>query len=136
MKEAGSIIVVVLFVVGLFCIDPVLGIYPYGPERTVVTDVTRTYVDVSGGKESTKSHYMVATDAGVFEIDNSLWLGFFTADELYGKIKAGQSYRFTTKGNKVVGFWCQEYPYIISAVPIESQKETETRSAAKKAATP
>lgn len=36
--------------------------------------VERLYVDFSGTKDSSKSHYMVGTDQGVFEVDNSIWL--------------------------------------------------------------
>ena len=32
----------------------------------------------------------------------------------YAKMKEGKRYRLRTKGNKVVGFFLQEYPYITS----------------------
>jgi hypothetical protein len=65
---------------------------------------------------------MVATDQGVFEIDNGALLGVWNADEMYGRLKEGHTYRITTKGNKVVGYFSQEYPYIISLEDVTGQR--------------
>lgn len=87
-----------------------LGVNGFGPEQHLQITVNRLYVD--GGKES--SHYMVGTDQGVFEIGNFVIpIQIFNADELYSKLEVGKKYNIKTKGNKVVGFLIQEYPYIV-----------------------
>ena len=85
----------------------------FGPTREQLVTVTRCYVDTEGKQ----SHYMVASDHGMFECDNGWLLGVWNADEIYGKLQAGKSYLITTKGNKVVNMFIQEYPYIVSVAP-------------------
>jgi len=108
----GTILLVLLVIcsIPIGC-NAVHGAYGFGPVRTVTATVERTYED--SGKES--SSYMVVTDGGVFEVDNGWLLGLWNADELYGQIKPGRRYEFTTKGNRVLGFWFQSYPYITAA---------------------
>ena len=124
MRTSLVVIVVLLLIAVVFCIPIFLGVNGWGPINYVEATVNRTYVDISGKGENKASHYMVATDNGVFEIDNGIVLGMWNADELYGQLKEGQRYLFTTKGNKVVGFWYQEYPYIIKASPIAAPAHT------------
>ena len=104
----------VLLIAGIFSLSPILGLYPFGPESTEVVTVNRLYVDVSGSKDSTKSSYMVATDKGVFEMNNSLWLWVFNIDEIYGQLEAGKKYEVTVKGNKLVNLLFQVYPHILT----------------------
>lgn len=85
-----------------------LNVAPFGPEITQQVKIERLYVDVSG--ES--SHYMVGTDKGVFEVNNSMWLGIWNADETYSKLQTGNTYTVTTKGEKILDWWIQQYPLI------------------------
>lgn len=85
-----------------------LNVAPFGPEITQQVTIERLYVDVSG--ES--SHYMVGTDKGVFEVNNSMWLGIWNADEAYSKLQTGKTYTITTKGVKLLDWWIQQYPLI------------------------
>lgn len=86
-----------------------LGIGGFGPESIQQVTIQRLYVD--GGKSS---HYMVGTDQGVFEVDN-LYLGaqVFNSDELYSQLEVGKTFTVKLKGNKVINWFVQEYPYII-----------------------
>ena len=106
-----------LFLVGYPIAYVAQGCGSFGPAKTQDVTVQRLYVD-SGSNES-GSHYMVGTDKGVFEVENGWLLGLWNADELYSKMKDGHRYRITTKGNKVVGFFFQEYPYVtaVEALP-------------------
>jgi len=113
MKEMLTVAAVIIIVLILLFIKPILGIFPFGPVSETAVTVQRLYVDYSGSGDSRASHYMVGTDKGVFEIDNSLWNWIWNADELYAKLVAGETYRVKTKGNKVVNFFFQKYPYII-----------------------
>ena len=116
MSNKSSIGVIVLIVVALAAgsVPFFVGIGGFGPTNVVQNvTVTDKKIDVSGNKEDgIESHYMVYTDKGVFEVDNGILLGMWNADEVYAKAVVGKSYTFTTKGNKVVNFFFQEYPYI------------------------
>jgi hypothetical protein len=103
----------ILLIAALCAIEPMMGVYPFGDRATQTVTIQRLYVDVSGTKESTSSHYMVGTDKGTFEVDNSLWLWLWNADELYSKLEQGKSYKIETKGRKVVNFLFQSYPGIV-----------------------
>lgn len=109
IKVLLGLIVIVLISVALS--HPIwLGIFPFGPEGTQRVTIINKYVDVG----QSKSHYMVATDVGVFEVDNSVILGIWNADEIYGRLVVNQSYTIKTKGNKILfAFLFQEYPHII-----------------------
>ena len=86
------------------------GLYPFGPKSSETITVQRLYVD-SGYKSS---HYMVGTDKGVFEMDDSLILGIYNIDELYSELETGKTYEVELKGNKMVTWYCTDYPHIIS----------------------
>ena len=120
MQEEGCVVVLGLGVVVLLAVwffaHPLLGCFPWGPTREVTATVTRLYVDNNGDAGSS---YMVGTDAGVFEVDNSLWLWKWNADHRYSQLKEGQKYRLTVKGNEVVGFLFQSYGGIIAVEPAE-----------------
>lgn len=116
----GIFLFVCLIVGGLLLINPIMGIYPFGPIATNTVTVTRLYIDVSGGDKSTSSHYMVGTDKGVYEVDNSLWLWLWNADEIYAQLKQGETYRVTAKGNKLVNMLFQDYPGIISVQLVDT----------------
>jgi len=95
------------------------GIFPFGPYREVkAATINRLYVDIGTVGDITKSSYMVGTDKGVFEIDNSIFMGIYNADELYSSIRVGKTYDLTTKGNKVLGWFFQEYPFIINIAEV------------------
>ena len=115
-KIIGWIIgVFILLVVCAIGFNLLLGIGAWGPKKTEVATVTRLYVDISGSGDSRKSHYMIGTDKGVFEVNNSLLLWIWNADEIYAKLLDGKTYTFTTKGNKWACWFIQEYPYVINA---------------------
>lgn len=114
-----AILAIVVFLIGTLLVYPVLGMFPFGPEKTVTAKVERLYVDYSGGKNSSSSHYMVGTDQGVFECDNSLWLWIWDADERYSSMKQGETYRLRVKGKKVLNMLFQEYPGIVSVEKAE-----------------
>jgi hypothetical protein len=101
-----------------FTIDFILGVDGFGPTNVTETKVVRLYVD----RGSHSSHYMIGTEAGVFEVQNRLILGIYNADEIYSKIQEGKTYRITAKGNKVVNWFFQEYPLVLSAEPIGGAK--------------
>lgn len=85
------------------------GIRGFGPESIQQVTIQRLYVD--GGKSS---HYMVGTDQGVYEVDNILWpVQVFNSDELYSQLEVGKTYTLKIKGNKVLNWFIQEYPYIL-----------------------
>lgn len=118
-KFIGSVIFLgILLIVPISC-NAILGVYGFGPKNTLDVTINRTYVDYSGSGDNKSSHYMVATDKGVFEVDNGIMLGMWNADEVYGKFKNDKKYRITTKGNRVVGMFFQEYPYILNAYEIQ-----------------
>lgn len=120
VKIVIALILFLIFVLPLFSYWS-LGICPFGPDRTLNVRVLNKHVDIgSSAKESTsKSHYMVTTDQGTFEVDNLFFLWVWNADELYGKLQEGRTYTITARGNKVVNMFFQEYPYIYSVKPCE-----------------
>ena len=69
---------------------------------------------------------MVGTDQGVFEVDNGLWLGVWNSDELYSKLIQGHKYHITTKGNKWVNMFFQEYPYVVAVQEITPAMQQPT----------
>lgn len=111
----AGIMALVMLVMGLRL---TLGLFPFGPEQVVQAQVQRLYVDVSGDNQVTKSHYMVGTDKGVFEVSNSLWLWMWDADKRYSQLQTDKSYELKTKGNELVNILLQEYPRILSINPI------------------
>jgi hypothetical protein len=85
------------------------GIEGFGPESVNRITIQRLYVD--GGSSS---HYMVGTDKGVYEVDNILFpVQVFNSDELYSQLEVGKTYTVKLKGNKVINWFVQQYPYII-----------------------
>ena len=114
----GLVVIVGVFIVGC---EMFIGAGGWGPTKTQEVVVTRTYVDYSGSGKEKESHYMVASDKGVFEVGNGFMLGMWNADELYGKMQGGKRYRITTKGNKVVNYFFQEFPYIVRSEPLEDK---------------
>ena len=116
-----AIIGIALAFVGSILAYPVLGIFPFGPKSSVEATVQRLYVDFSGDKENRDSHYMVGTDKGVFQVNNSIINGIYNCDEIYSGIKVDQKYIFNIRGNKVTNIFFQEYPYILSVNAIEGK---------------
>jgi hypothetical protein len=123
----GLAIIGILLALLFAIVAPVItGAGSFGPTNHKSVTVTRLYVDHSGSGDSAASHYMVGTDNGVYEVANGLLLGIWNADELYSRLREGGKYRITTEGNKVVGFWMQEYPYITAVQEItDSPVETK-----------
>lgn len=124
MTVGGLVVLGILVILGLFVLDISQGVGVWGPENHWEVTVTNTYVDHS----KDESHYMVATDTGVFEVQNSLAMAVSNADELFGQIQKGKRYRLTTRGNKVVNYARQEYPYITA---VESLPDPPTTQPAK-----
>ena len=95
-------------------IDYAYGVNGFGPVKEQVVTVERLYVD--GGKPS---HYMVGTDKGVFEVSNFRFpIQIWNSDEIYSNLKVGEKYTIKTKGNKILNWWYQEYPYILEVKEI------------------
>jgi hypothetical protein len=63
--------------------------------------------------DSQENSYMLVTDKGVFEVGNGFLLGMWNADEVYGEIEVGSIYNLETKGNKVLSWYVQAYPYVV-----------------------
>jgi hypothetical protein len=89
-----------------------LDLYPFGPQSTETIKIERLYIDVSGKS----SNYMIGTDKGVFEMDNSFILGIYNIDELYAKLEVGKAYEAKVKGKKLLNFLFQTYPHITEVV--------------------
>jgi hypothetical protein len=105
----GFIVMFILLTVPVISINYYYGVDGFGPIKEHTITVERLYVD--GGKQS---HYMVGTDKGVFEVQNHLIpIQIFNSDELYSKLEVGKTYNVTVKGNKVLNWFMQQYPYII-----------------------
>ena len=117
-RGIGIVLFVVLLIASL-CAWPVMGIFPFGPERHELVVIKRLYIDYSGGSDSASSAYMVGTDKGVFEVDNSLYLGIFNADEIYAQMQEGMTCTVRVVGHKYVNFFLQQYPGITSVRPAE-----------------
>jgi hypothetical protein len=92
----------------------------FGPIRTETVTVESKHVDLSGGGDKHVSHYMVTTDRGTYEVANGWLLSTWNGDEIYGHLRDGRRYELTTKGNRVVGFFFQQYPYITAAREIQA----------------
>jgi hypothetical protein len=140
MKRKGASVVEVLIIVGIIALiagliwkadfrtgEERLGVGAYGPTQflkdVTVTDKHRdTASEGMGDKQKTKTHYMVSTDQGVFEVDNGKGL-IWNADELYGKLNVGRRYNLTVKGNKVLDAKYQYYPYIVEVTPVPDAKQ-------------
>jgi hypothetical protein len=121
---AGIAIVTIILAMGGYMLSgPIMGTHGFGPTNTVTVTVVKTYVDTSTG-ENGDSHYMVATNKGVFECNNGWWLGVWNCDEIFGQLAQGKTYTIKTKGNKVVNFFMQEYPYILSVQEIKQTTST------------
>lgn len=113
----------IIFIIIIFpLLNIIYGVGGFGPQRTVIATVNTKHVD-----SGENSHYMITTDAGVFEVDNGFMLGVWNSDEIYGSIQDRKKYKFTTKGNKVIGMFFQEYPYIIKCEEIIEPLEKSTK---------
>jgi hypothetical protein len=115
----APIVLIVLILGGIVGLRYGLGLFPFGPEQEVHAKIQRLYVDVSGDTQSTKSHYMVGTDKGVFEVSNSLWLWIWDADKQYSQLQADKEFKLKVKGNELINILFQEYPRITSVTPIQ-----------------
>ncbi len=105
---AATIMVLAMYI-PFAAIDYAHGVNGFGPEEEQVVTVERLYVD--GGKSS---HYMVGTDKGVYEVSNFMFpVQIYNSDEIYSNLKVGEKYTIKTKGNKILNWYFQEYPYII-----------------------
>ena len=105
--------VCLVLLVGIFFGLPYgLGLYPFGPQSTDTITIERLYIDASGKS----SNYMIGTDKGVFEMDNSWILGIYNIDELYAKLEVGKTYEAKVKGKKLLNFLFQTYPHITEVV--------------------
>jgi hypothetical protein len=117
----GFAIIIFLLIAGRCTYGISAGVGVFGPTKQLMVTVETKHVDVSGDSDYQRSHYMVTTDAGVFEVDNGLLLGIWNADEMYGMLKEGRRYVITTEGNRVVNMFFQKYPYIIKVMEVQNQ---------------
>jgi hypothetical protein len=105
-----QIAAMIIFIVSITGIFINVGVGGFGPTNIInEATVQRLYVD----RSENDSHYMVGTDVGVFEVNNGILLGIWNSDEIYSQLKEGGKYKLTIKGNRVVNFFFQQYPYII-----------------------
>jgi hypothetical protein len=109
------VLIFIILVAAAIMVKPVVGLFPFGPQSEVTAKVSRLYVDYSGEESS----YMVGTDRGVFEVDNSLWLRLWDADKRYSEIKEGGTYRFRVKGREMLNILFQSYPGIVAVEQVE-----------------
>jgi hypothetical protein len=119
--EAMIVIVIVALVLAMLvpgCQYIGGGCGSFGPTTRQIVTVETKHVD-----SGESSHYMVGTDAGVFEVQNGFFLGIYDADDVYAKLRIGGRYQVTTKGNRVVNFWLKEYPYIVSIEELSAPKK-------------
>ena len=112
---AVPVVCVVLLIGFFFGLPYGLGLYPFGPRSVQTITVERLYVDAQGKSSS----YMVASDKGIFEMDNSFILGIFNVDELYGQLEAGKTYEVTVKGGKLLNVLFQAYPHITTVQEVK-----------------
>jgi len=112
--ELLIVLCIAIILMSIFGFPIILGEGAFGKTSTIDCTVQRLYVDGNGKS----SHYMVGTDKGVFEVGNGLFINIWNADEIYSSIKSGESYRFTTKGNKALGMFWQYYPFIVKVEPL------------------
>ena len=111
---AAALIFILALCIPFATIDYAYGVNGFGPEKEQVVTVERLFVD--GGKHS---HYMVGTDKGVFEVSNFKFpVQIFNSDEIYSSLKVGETYTIKAKGNKILNWYFQEYPYIIEVKEI------------------
>ena len=93
MKSDNSIskliIVIVFFSVIFLCIfsDMIIGVNGFGPTKSFQATVLSKHIGYSKNSNgNSKSHYMVTTTSGTFEVDNGWLLGVYNADEIYGSL--------------------------------------------------
>lgn len=119
----GLVLLSILTILGIIIfalVSPkIFGTYPFGPKQELTVTVNRLYVDF----ENKSSHYMIGTDKGVMEVDNSWYLSIYNADEIYSSLEPGKTYKVIIKGNRIVTWWAQEFPGIISVKPFETTEE-------------
>ena len=114
-EHALIIVLVIVSIIGSIAYYVSLGIGSMGPTRNWnAVQVMSKHTDITDNGDKRTTHYMVTTDAGTFEVQNGIFLGVWNADELFGMMSENGHYDITTKGNRVVGMFFQEYPYITS----------------------
>lgn len=86
------------------------GSYGFGSEGKVCAKILSKHVDPRSGAGSS---YMVTTDKGTFEIENGFILGVWNADDLYGGLEVGESYALDVRGDEVLNFALQQYPFVV-----------------------
>jgi hypothetical protein len=69
----------------------------HGTERTVTATITKTWV------QQTKdgSQYMIGTNKGVFEDDDSLFYLKFSSSDYYNNMQVGKTYTFDVTGWRI-----------------------------------
>ena len=115
----GLLIIFIIWIIFLVGSHLIYGIGSFGPTKTITITINTKHIDT--GKDS--SHYMLtSTDGQSFEVDNGWFLGVWNSDELYGSLKENHTYNITTKGDRVVGWYFQDYPYVISVQEVKTEK--------------
>ena len=109
-----TVVLILAILIPFVAIDYAYGVNGFGPVQEQVITIERLYVD--GGKHS---HYMVGTDKGVYEVSNFTFpIQIWNSDEIYSNLQVGKTYHIKTKGNKILNWYFQEYPYIIEVKEI------------------
>lgn len=106
---AAMLLVLILAV----AIPAMSGYYEVTSTTTVVNSHERV---CSSSGDSTECKYLVFTDAGTFELTDSLYLGRWNSSDMYGRIKDGQTYKIDHYGWR---FGCaSSYPNIKNMEPV------------------
>ncbi len=104
-------IVGAVVLIALFFQHPII---MYATQRHVVATVDSKDRVCTGGKEVT-CKYLIYTDQGVFEDTDTLWYWKYDSSDVYGGLRAGQTYTFKVTGKRLgIMSW---YPNIISYGP-------------------
>lgn len=116
-----SLRVITIVIAGVVGCYAGYGLGGFGPTQKMLVTVSDKHID----QKNDTSRYIVSTDQGVFQCDNSMVLGICNADEIYGNLTTGNTYSITTKGREAVNSFMREYPYIVLAtkVSLEAKKD-------------
>lgn len=96
-QSSGNVIVGAFVVFALLA--GVVTMAQYGTKETVTATVTgKERVTSSDGNGNVKSKYLIFTETETFENTDALFAGKFNSSDFYGKIREGQTCKFTVIG--------------------------------------
>lgn len=107
-------IIILFFIMAILSSGCLQDIHANGGYTDVV--INKKFIDIGEGWFGTSSHYILATDKGLFEIDRPI-LDIFNQsrnpDMVYSKIAEGKKYRLRHYGYRID--WLYEYPIAVEA---------------------